>query len=353
MKFTSKTNSVFFKELISKVDQYMGVKNGNRFGDHSIFIKAGLLISTYIICYGLLLSGKLNMGAAVLLVMLMGCIAVMIVFNIVHDASHHVLFKNPKYNKLAACLGDLVGMNSYIWDIRHNIQHHTFTNIAGGDILLDSIPLLRISPYQKKYWFHRYQVVYAPLLYALYSLFWVILLDISFFTRRQMGNLKNIRHPLREWVKLFFFKSLYISYMIIIPWMVTEMSLASVLMGFLLYHISAGMLLSLIVVLGHCVEGPHYVQPDEDGMIHNSWMQHEWDTTSDCATDSRLLHWISGGLNTHLAHHLFPKLCHCHYYEITRIIKSHCAEYNIHYPHYPFVSAIASHFRFLKKQAAG
>ena len=104
------------------------------------------------------------------------------------------------------------------------------------------------------------------------------------------------------------------------------------------------------VVLGHCVEGPQYVAPDQNGIIHNSWMQHEWDTTSDCATNSRLMLWITGGLNTHLAHHLFSKISHCHYYDITRIIKKHCEEYKIDYHHYSFGRAVISHFRFLRIQ---
>jgi linoleoyl-CoA desaturase len=82
--------------------------------------------------------------------MIMGLSGVMIVFNIVHDASHNVLFKNKSLNKAAAYFGDLMGMNSYIWNIRHNIQHHTFTNVAGGDVLLDNIPFIRVCPQQKK-----------------------------------------------------------------------------------------------------------------------------------------------------------------------------------------------------------
>ena len=281
----------------------------------------------------------------------MGCTAVMIVFNIVHDASHKVLFKNQAYNRLAVYFADLLGMNSYIWNIRHNIQHHSFTNIVGGDILLDKIPLMRVSPYQSKLAIHKYQVWYVPFLYMIYSVFWVFFLDISFFFRKSMGNLKNIRHPQIEWIKLIFFKLFYLTYMIFIPWLVFDIQAATVLTGFLIYHIAAGLLLSLIVVLGHCVEGPAYIKPDENGMINNSWMQHEWDTTADCATHSRLLHWISGGLNTHLAHHLFPKICHCHYYDITKIIKEHCRENDVHYPHHSFQAAVISHFRFLKIQA--
>ena len=329
----------------------MDTKSGNRFADRSIYIKGLFLVLLYLSSYILLLSRSLNTPLSILLVMIMGFTAVMIVFNIVHDASHNVLFKNKSLNRAAAYFGDLMGMNSYIWNIRHNIQHHTFTNVAGGDVLLDSIPFIRVSPQQKKLRMHKYQALYVPILYMLYSIFWVFFIDINMFRQKNMGNYKNMSHSWQEWTKLILFKSFYIFYMIIFPVVIINIPLSNVLTGFLIYHVVAGILLSTVVVLGHCVEGAQYVAPDKNGIIQNSWMQHEWNVTYDCSTDSKLLHWVTGGLNTHLAHHLFPKLCHCHYLVVTKIIKEHCAEHHINYPHYSFGDAIISHFNFLKIQA--
>ncbi|HEU4860209.1 MAG TPA: acyl-CoA desaturase [Chitinophagaceae bacterium] len=351
MKFKSKNDSDFFSELIKKVDDYLETKGGNRFADNSIYIKGSFLIVLYVSSYILLLSGSLNTISSILFVMIMGLSGVMIVFNIVHDASHNVLFKNKSLNRAFAYFGDLMGMNSYIWNIRHNIQHHTFTNVAGGDVLLDSIPFIRVSPQQKKFPIHKFQAWYVPFLYMLYSIFWVFFIDFNMFKQKQMGNYKNIHHAWQEWTKLILFKSFYLFYMIIFPAWIIHIPFSTVLIGFLTYHIVAGILLSTVVVLGHCVEGAEYTAPDENGIIQNSFMQHEWNATYDCSTDSGVLHWITGGLNTHLAHHLFPKLCHCHYPAVTRIIKEHCAEYHINYPHYSLGDAIISHFNFLKIQA--
>ena len=351
MKFKSKNDSDFFSELIKKVNDYMEKKGGNRFADSSIYIKGVFLIALYISSYILLLSGSLNAILSILFVMIMGLSGVMIVFNIVHDASHNVLFKNKSLNRTLAYFGDLMGMNSYIWNIRHNIQHHTFTNVAGGDVLLDSIPFIRVCSQQKKLPMHKYQVWYVPFLYMFYSIFWVFFIDFNMFKQKQMGNYKNMRHSWQEWTKLILFKSFYLFYMIIFPAWIINIPLLTVLLGFLIYHIVAGILLSTVVVLGHCVEGAEYSAPDGDGIIQNSFMQHEWNATYDCSTDSRLLHWITGGLNTHLAHHLFPKLCHCHYLAVTRIIKEHCAEHHVNYQHYSLGDAIISHFNFLKMQA--
>ena len=351
MKFKSKNDRDFFTTLCKKVDLYLESKGGNRFGSPVTHAKSIFLVLVYLSIYILLLSADLSTGLSIFLVAIMGVTAVMSVFNIVHDASHNVLFKNPAYNRLAAYLGDIMGMNSYIWNIRHNIQHHTFTNVVGGDVLLDNIPFIRVCPQQKRFSFHKYQCFYVVPLYMLYSIFWIFFIDLNMFGKKQMGNYKNLRHPWQEWLKLFLFKSIYIFYMLVIPLWLANIPLSTVLIGFLIYHIAAGILLSVVVVLGHCVEGADYTAPGEDGVIQNSWMQHEWDATYDCHTNSKWLHWITGGLNTHIAHHLFPKFCYRHYHDITKIIKQHCIENGIEYPHYDLPKAIISHFKFLDLQA--
>jgi linoleoyl-CoA desaturase len=352
MKFKSKNDADFFRTLGKKVDAYLVAKDGNRFGSTLTHIKSLCLVLLYFTVYIMLLTAKPGTGLSIVLVAIMGLTAVMSVFNIVHDASHNVLFKNSSYNRIAAYLGDVMGMNSYIWNIRHNIQHHTFTNVAGGDVLLDNIPFIRVCPQQKKLSMHNYQSWYVVLLYMLYSIFWIFFIDFNMFRKKQMGNYKDLRHPWQEWLKLFLFKSFYIFYMLVIPVWLANIPLLVVLTGFLVYHMAAGILLSTVVVLGHCVEGASYTAPDNNGIIQSSWMQHEWDSTYDCHTNTQWLHWITGGLNTHIAHHLFPKICYRHYYAITKIIKQHCIDCGVNYPHYHLRKAIVSHLRFLNAQAA-
>ena len=96
MKFKSKNNSDFFTELIKKVDDYMDAQGGNKFGNSGIYIKGFFLVILYCSSYILLLRQSLDMLASVLVLMIMGLSAVLIVFNIVHDASHNVLFRNTE-----------------------------------------------------------------------------------------------------------------------------------------------------------------------------------------------------------------------------------------------------------------
>ncbi|MDO9376010.1 MAG: fatty acid desaturase [Ferruginibacter sp.] len=180
----------------------------------------------------------------------------MIVFNLVHDASHKAISKASWINKGICFLGDLVGINTYIWDIRHDIQHHTFTNVLGGDLIIESIPLIRPSPQQPYKTFHKYQVCYAPVFYMLYSFYWMFVIDFKLFFKKEICNLHNIRHPRGQWVILFSTKLFYLFYMLYCPWVFTAPNFSSVVGYFFIMHCAAGLLLSFVAVLGHFVEGP-------------------------------------------------------------------------------------------------
>jgi len=271
----------------------------------------------------------------------------LIVFNFVHDASHKAISKNKLINESFRYIGDLVGINTYIWDIRHNLQHHSFTNILGGDLIIENIPLLRLSARQTHKKFHRYQVYYAPLFYVLYSFYWIMIIDMKLFFKREICNMKNIKHPFSEWIKLFLFKSIYIFYIIIVPWQYTDLTLSESVLLFFIFHSLAGLLLSFVAVLGHFVEGPTFPAPINNE-IENSWAEHELDTTIDFGTNSRLINWITGGLNTHVAHHLFPSTCHIHYFDLTKIIEEYCIKNGYNYKKESLFNALRSHFRYMK-----
>jgi linoleoyl-CoA desaturase len=351
MKYIRSNDNNFFNGLRSEVDNYFKCKKINKYGNHSIVMKGVILLSVYAASYACILllppHGIFLMPAY----LLMGISGVMIVFNVVHDASHGAFSKIKLVNKCICYIGDLVGINTYIWNIRHNIQHHAFTNVLGGDLVIENIPLIRLSPQQPYKKFHAYQVFYAPLFYTLYSLYWIFVIDFRLFFKRDICNLHNLKHPAGEWMILIFSKVFYIFYLIVIPLLFTSLSFLSVLGYFLIMHLAAGLLLSIIAVMGHFVEGPSF--PDAPGgLIENSWSEHELDTTIDFAPKSKIVNWITGGLNTHVAHHLFPNVCHVHYYELTRIIENYCSKYRYDYKKESLGGGILSHIRYLKKMSA-
>lgn len=87
-----------------------------------------------------------------------------------HDANHGAYSSRPWVNRLFSCSLDLMGVSSFIWRQKHNVIHHTFTNINGIDGDLDFGPVARLTSKQRWYPWHRYQHLYCWLAYG--SLLW-------------------------------------------------------------------------------------------------------------------------------------------------------------------------------------
>jgi len=349
MEFAKSNNTPFFKEVVQAVHGYFKDNQLSMLGNRSMLLKGLVIVGTYFACYGLILFSDIGLLGKQLLAIVMGFCGVLTVFNIVHDASHNAIFRKKKWNKLASYLGDIMGINTYIWDIRHNIQHHHYTNVLGGDIIIENVPLVRLSEHQQHHWFHRYQILYAPFLYVFYSFYWIFVIDFKLFFQKEICDLHDIKHPGNEWLKLIFFKALYITYSILIPILVMDIAWYYIVIGFLVMHGFAGALLSSIALLGHFVEGPVFPEPNDEGQIESSWGDHELDATIDFANKSRFAHWFTGGLNTHIPHHLFPGICHVHYYDLVDVIKEVCEKHGKVYQQESFMHAMASHFRYLKR----
>ena len=64
---------------------------------------------------------------------------------------------------------------------------------------------------------------------------------------------------------------------------------------------------------------------------------------------NKVISWFVGGLNYQIEHHLFPKVSHVHYPEISKIVMAKCEKYNLPYNRYPtMIKALLSHFRVMK-----
>ena len=127
------------------------------------------------------------------------------------------------------------------------------------------------------------------------------------------------------------------------------------LIGFLIFTVVAGLVLSLVFQLAHTVEHTAFPMPDEvTGRLENEWAIHQIKTTANFATNNKVISWLVGGLNFQIEHHLFPKISHVHYPAISKIIREACREYGIEYIEYRKMRyAVASHVAFLKQMGRG
>ena len=338
----------FYQKLSARIEEYFKQNALSRYATPFFFFKAFLLIGSYVGLYFLLLFSA-NSTIAFWSMVLMGPFAILIGINVAHDAAHGSISKKKWVNATLLILFDLLGANSYMWKRRHVFSHHAFPNILDNDADLKQNPLVRIFPNDDVLPAHKFQFLYAPFLYILYTINWLFFRDYQDFFQSRIGSLTIKKHKRIEIVKLILFKLFYISYMIILPILFSSLTVSGVLLGFFLMNAAASILITLALIPSHVAEDSKFPLPDENGVMPHSWSHHQVISVIDFATRNWFLNFFFGGFNHHVAHHLFPKINHVHSTAITPIIKKTAEEYGLPYNHESsFINAYLSHYKLLR-----
>jgi linoleoyl-CoA desaturase len=348
--FRNTNNAAFFVTLKKRVDAYFLSNNLHKNGDWRMTLKTIVILTIFFTAYtilmaDLLFNGWLALGVCVVL----GMFTAFIGFNLAHDGAHGAFSSNSTVNSMMGYTFDMLGCSSYMWKTNHNIIHHTYTNIPDQDGDLEPVFFIRLSPTKKVYKIHRYQHLYAVFFYGLTSLSWVFKKDFSALKKTQSGN-ESKKHPLKDLFILFMAKIIYYFLFLILPLMSLHFAWWQVLFGFFMMHFVEGLTLAIVFQLAHVVENTDFPEPAPNGMIQSNWAIHQMATTSDFARKSKLATYFFGGLNFQIEHHLFPKICHIHYPDLSLIVEKTAREFGVPYNDYRTMGeAIFSHYKMLKK----
>ena len=347
-KFSNVPNS-FHAELKKRISDYFEGMGKSTTGNSNLFIKAIILMTGFIFLYVHLVFFTPGVIWALLECVLLGGIVSAIGFNIMHDGAHGSFSKHKPVNVLAAFSLNLLGGSSFMWNVKHNVIHHAYTNIDGIDDDIDIQPWMRMSSTQKKYRLHKYQHIYFWFLYCLLYLFWIFVLDYQKYFRQQIGSMPLKKMNIGDHLIFWGFKLLNIFLFVGLP--IYMLGFTAWIIGFILFTCVAGLVLSLVFQLAHTVEHTSFPQANEaTGKFDDEWAIHQIKTTANFATNNKVVSWLVGGLNFQIEHHLFPKISHVHYPAISKIIRKACEEYGLSYIEYPKVRyAVASHVSFLRQ----
>ena len=352
LKFVDPKRSEFFFTLRERVDAYFTEHNISRYADARMWAKAIFFLTCFVVLMGLIFSNQFGPWALLGLSFTLGIVMALIGFNVSHDAIHGSFSPSARVNKWLGMTFHLGGANPYLWTIAHNGIHHTYTNvhghdddvnIAGGIVRLDHEAPVRSA--------HRFQHIYAFGLYALTSIAWAFIKDFRNLPRFATGpHAPRGGHPKHEVINLFVFKAAYYFLYLGLPLIVLSVTWWQVLIGFFFMHVAEGLTLALVFQLAHVVEGTEFPAPTAHNTIEESWAAHQLRTTANFSSTSPLAHFLCGGLNMQVEHHLFPKICHTHYPALSRIVEQTAAEFDLPYlNNATFGSALASHYRLLKQ----
>ena len=351
-KFSNVPHS-FHADLKKRISEYFEEVGKSTYGNYKIFLKAVILMVSFAFVYIHLVFFTPNVFFSVLESVILGGIVAAIGFNVMHDGAHGSFSKYKWINQFAAFSLNILGGNSFMWNVKHNIIHHAYTNVDGVDDDIDIQPWMRMSETQKKYRLHKYQHIYFWFLYSMLYIFWIFVLDYQKYFKAKVGNMELKKMEVSDHLVFWGFKVFHAFLFIGLP--IYQLGFVSWLIGFLIFTLVAGLVLSLVFQLAHTVEHTAFPMPDEvTNRLENEWAIHQIKTTANFATNNKVISWLVGGLNFQIEHHLFPKISHIHYPAISKIIREACREYGIEYIEYPKMRyAVASHVAFLKQMGRG
>jgi linoleoyl-CoA desaturase len=343
-------SSPFTRTLSHRIDNYFQERRISRHANLGMALKTVLGFFLWIATYLWLMTGRFLWWQVVGVYVVHGFAQLFMAFNIAHDANHSAYSKSKTVNRVLGCVFDLVGVSSYMWRLLHNDSHHSFVNIRGADTTLVSGNIFRFSAQDRRKPLHRFHHLYAPFLYSLSTLDWVLAKDYRWLLmERRFGNRKITRHPRGELVLLFSIKAFYYTYMLVLPLIYLHAPWYSVILGFTVMHLFLGFTIALIFQPNHFNKDSTFPQAGEDGHIDNNYVQHIFDTTADYARGNALACWLLGSLNLHIIHHMFPNICHVHYSALTKIVKATAEEHGLRYRENKTIAgAFLAHLKWMK-----
>lgn len=348
LQFERKNETAFYKTVRKRVNQYFKENNINKKANGFMYFKTIFILSMCVGTYLLVLLGEFDPLVLLGIACVHGFFTALIGLNISHDAIHGAYSSKTWVNKLVGLTFNLVGANDYVWSISHNVVHHTYTNIPDHDGDIDQVPIIRMNPNQALWGIHKFQHIYIFFLYSLASISWVLSKDYVNFFKKKIGTYDTSNKPVKEYFRLFFYKAVYYTFLLVIPMLVLDLPWYQILLGFFCLHVVEGLTLSLIFQLGHIVEGTAFPKPKGINMPY-SWAEHQLYTSANYGCGSSLVNFIAGGLNFQIEHHLFTNICHVHYPKIAPIVRETAHEFGLPYIEYKtYGNAVSSHLRALK-----
>ena len=301
-KFATVSHS-FHTELKKRIGNYFEELGKSTTGNYKLFLKAVILMVSFTFVYIHLVFFTPATLWAILECVLLGGIVAAIGFNVMHDGAHGSFSKYKWVNLFAAFSLNILGGNSFMWNQKHNVIHHAFTNVDGVDDDIDIQPWMRMSATQKKYRLHKYQHLYFWFLYSLLYIFWIFVLDYQKYFKSKVGTMPLKKMTTADHFVFWGFKIFHAFLFVFLP--IYMINFTDWLIGFVIFTCVAGFVLSLVFQLAHTVEHTAFPVANMDtNKLEDEWAVHQIKTTANFATNNPVVSWLVGGLNFQIEHHL-------------------------------------------------
>lgn len=251
-------------------------------------------------------------------------------FHLVHDASHMVMFKNPKLNHIIGFISYdvLLGLSYINWVKNHVIGHHIHCNINDLDPDLNASPI-RLCDSQKYKWYHKYQNVYAYMLYCF--------LHTTIFVN-DLVSLKSMMLTKFKIVNCVG-KIIHVSLFLTLPMYVLDnINICTILYYYSISHIIGSFFISLVFQISH-------VSNENKFDLNQDFATNQIETTHDYSVCSNWVTMLTGGLNFQVIHHLLPNVSQIYYLELYDMVNQICNKHGKNYTKSgTIIGALRNHF---------
>jgi linoleoyl-CoA desaturase len=348
LRYERETADGFYADLKARVAEHFAQAETSRRAGRMLLFKAVLFTTTLFTSYIMILLNP-TLGLWLLpLAIVTSLSAFLLVLNVGHDAAHKVLPGGGWVNRFASRFAFFfTGVDGYLWEFRHLKSHHMYPNVNGSDADIDDNPFVRLSPNQPWRWHFQAQHIYAPVLYLFAIMSTTYWTDFIYLRKKQLANLEGIEHSWGAIIQFYLLKALHITWALVIPLAVIDLPWWAVVLGYMIANGCASLMFVFFLIGTHFCDLAEFPEPDVDGSIGRSWADHNMATACDWSPKSSLAHFLSGGVNAHASHHLFPHVCHTHYPAITRLVEATATDHGYPYNCVSLWGMVKSHMRFL------
>lgn len=263
-----------------------------------------------------------------------------------HSACHFAFTSSQFINEIASYTASYFS-SPYTWYHQHNISHHQYTNIYGGDADLTVSRTVRytdkaaVKPGKRDPNVMIAQMAFFEWLHTAYAVpyrAWTCFPKMGHVVGYQFDQIGAFV-PM-EFYKFMFERLFYYVVWTIIPIYVFWVNRGMTVMGFVIAVLLTAIPKCIHSFLFMVHSQTSHIQPEMvDHKPTRDWMEHEIRTTCNYANEYsdfllfRLM--FSIGLAYQIEHHLFPCIHHYHYPKISAIVQRVCKKHNVPYVSYP------------------
>jgi fatty acid desaturase len=304
------------KELNEKVkEEGLLEKTPIRGAIEMIVVLSALVLSLFLI-------GKIN---PVLNALMMVLVMVRSTY-VAHDLIHSQYFSRKLNLKFSLIYGNFIlGLSASWWKYAHNTLHHTYSNIFSKDEDIQAIGGAFAGRRNWGSFFHNNQHI----------LYWFLLPVITFSFLQQSVSYCIKKKKIIDLIA--------VGTHFLIPYYIWTNSSEAILFLVTMYGVY-GLMFGLVIMTNHY--GCEVIEDDEAKNI--TWLDLQTRTSRNVKGGS-LVHFVYGGLNTQVEHHIFPKAPRFNLLKIAKITKDFCAKnYITYYETSPFQA-----YREIYKELAG